>query len=301
MHTHTIEGRALAIVAGGICALATVGIVLEDVILHNAELTLKHALTVVVIGVTIAMGHLASKAWSAKQIGSWFCFSVLFLAGTLLTVHASVGRQAGGVMVTTATIEEAASERVRIKPLLEQAEAMKLNTAKKLEKDCVNGTKGKTHCDGLRTSLAVYESSVKGHKSDLERLGPQKIAAPEAKHAGQIASVFGFDASKVEAGAILLVPFLTTVFLELGSIFCIGYGFRPVRRVSANDNAQTSFPVLEPLPPARMIEPDRKGSNIVDWSRSFERVHGRKPRLDEAQAAFPNVSRSTTYRRLKAA
>jgi hypothetical protein len=73
----------------------------------------------------------------------------------------------------------------------------------------------------------------------------------------------------------------------------------PIR--SANDNSQTSFAAPEPLPPARMIEPDVKGSNIVDWSKSFERLHGRKPRLDETTAAFPQVSRSTCYRRLKAA
>lgn len=299
MHTHTIEGRALAIVAGALFALGTLGILLEDVVLHDAPMTLKHWITVVVIAGTIMVGHQVHKAWHSGVRVSAVGFAVLFLVGTLLTVYASVGRQAEHTMVASAEVEAAAQARQRATVGLTEAEAMLAESQRKLAKECASG-KGRK-CDGIAATVSVYEAAVKGHKAELERLGPAKVATPEAKRAGEIAAVFGFDPVKVEAAMILVIPFLTTVFLELGAIICLGYGFRPVRRAAQNDNAQTSFAMPEPLPPARMIEPALKGENIVDWSKSFERVHGRKPRLDEAQAAFPNVSRSTTYRRLKAA
>lgn len=57
----------------------------------------------------------------------------------------------------------------------------------------------------------------------------------------------------------------------------------------------------EPLPPTKAIVPDVTGSNIIPWAREFQSQHGRPARLDEVQAAFPEVARTTAYRRLKAA
>lgn len=56
-----------------------------------------------------------------------------------------------------------------------------------------------------------------------------------------------------------------------------------------------------PLPPTRAIVPELKGANVVIWATDFEKRWGRKPRLDEAEAAFKDVARTTIYRRLKAA
>jgi hypothetical protein len=201
-------------------------------------------------------------------------------------------------MVASAEVEAAEQARIRATKGLAEAETMLGQAQRDLAKECKTG-KGK-RCDGIRATVDVYEAAAKGHSAEIERLGPAKVAVPEAKRAGELAAVFGADPMKIEAAMILLIPFLTTLFLELGAIICLGYGFRPVRKAPVNDNAQTSFH-FEPLPPARMIVPDVKGSNIVNWSKSFERVHGRKPRLDETTAAFPEVSRSTCYRRLKAA
>jgi len=299
MTTHSIEGRPLAIVAGALFALGTLGILLEDVILHAAPFSLKHAITVVVVAGTIMVGHQVHTAWHSKLRGSALGFGVLFLVGTLLTVYSSVGRQAEHTMVASAEVELADKARARATKGLAEAETMLADAQRDLAKECKTG-KGK-RCEGIKATVDVYDAAARGHKAELDKLGPAKVATPEAKRAGELAAVFGADQTKVEAAMILLIPFLTTLFLELGAIICLGYGFRPVRKVSANDNAQTSYVIPEPLPPARMIVPDVKGSNIVDWSKSFEKVHGRKPRLDETTAAFPEVSRSTCYRRLKAA
>jgi hypothetical protein len=297
MKTNSIEGRALAITAGGLFAAGTMGILLEDVLLHDAPFTLKHALTVTVVAGTIMVGHLAAGARASRHWSAVAGFSVLFLAGTLLTVYSSVGRQAEHTMIASAEVEAAEVARARATKGLAEAETMLRDTQRELARECKTG-KGRK-CEGIKATVDVYEAAAKGHKAELDRLGPAKVAVPEAKRAGELAAVFGADPAKVEAAMILVIPFLTTLFLELGSIICLGYGFRPTRKSAGNDNR----PVVEvePLPPARMIEPDLKGSNIVDWAASFERLHGRKPRLDETTAAFPQVSRSTCYRRLKAA
>jgi hypothetical protein len=293
-----IEGRPLAIVAGALFAAGTAGILLEDVIIHGAPMTLKHWITVVVIAGTIMVGHQVHKAWHSGLKGSALGFGVLFLVGTLLTVYSSVGRQAEHTMVASAEVEAADRARTRATKGLAEAETMLIEAQRNLANECKSG-RGK-RCEGIKATVDVYQAAATGYRAELEKLGPAKVATPEAKRAGELAAVFGANPTKVEAAMILVIPFLTTLFLELGSIICLGYGFRPVRKAPVNDNAQASFH-FEPLPPARMIEPDLKGSNIVDWSKSFERVHGRKPRLDETTAAFPEVSRSTCYRRLKAA
>jgi hypothetical protein len=299
MKTNSTEGKALAITAGGLFAAGTLGILLEDVLLHDAPFTLKHALTLVVVGGTILVGHLASNARQAGHYLAMAGFAVLFLAGTLLTVYSSVGRQAEHTMIASAEVEAAEKARARATKGLAEAETMLAQAQRDLAKECKSG-KGR-RCEGIKATVDVYEAAAKGHKAELDRLGPVKVAVPEAKRAGELAAVFGADPVKVEAAAVLAVPFLTTLFLELGAIICLGYGFRPVRKVAVNDNAPTAE--VEPLPPVRATVPEVKGTNVIAWSKAFEAANGRKPRLDEAELAFKGqpVSRSTIYRRLKAA
>lgn len=299
MNTHTIEGRPLAIVAGALFAAGTAGILLEDVIIHGAPMTLKHWITVVVIAGTIMVGHQVHKAWHSGLKGSALGFGVLFLVGTLLTVYSSVGRQAEHTMIASAEVQAAEIARARATKGLAEAETMLAEAQRNLASECKTG-RGK-RCEGIKATVDVYDAAARGHKAELERLGPAKVATPEAKRAGELAAVFGANPTKVEAAMILIIPFLTTLFLELGSIICLGYGFRPVRKVAANDVTAFQAFEFEPLPPTREIVPDVKGSNIIEWSKAFEQKHGRRPRLDETTAAFPNVSRSTCYRRLRAA
>jgi hypothetical protein len=243
----SIEGRALAITAGGLFAVGTLGILLEDVIMHSAPFTLKHALTVVVVAGTIMVGHLAAGARSAGHWGAVAGFGVLFLAGTLLTVYSSVGRQAEHTMIASAEVQAAELARARATKGLGEAETMLADAQRELARECKTG-RGK-RCEGIKATVDVYDAAVRGHKAELERLGPAKVAVPEAKRAGELAAVFGADPVKVEAAMVLLIPFLTTLFLELGAIICLGYGFRPSRKIandnrpSVRDTEQTSFPI----------------------------------------------------------
>jgi hypothetical protein len=156
-----IEGRPLAIVAGALFAAGTAGILLEDVIIHGAPMTLKHWITVVVIAGTIMVGHQVHKAWHSGLKGSALGFGVLFLVGTLLTVYSSVGRQAEHTMVASAEVEAADRARTRATKGLAEAETMLADSQRDLAKECKTG-KGK-RCEGIKATVDVYQAAAKGY------------------------------------------------------------------------------------------------------------------------------------------
>ncbi|WP_072389830.1 hypothetical protein [Hyphomicrobium sp. CS1GBMeth3] len=246
----SIIGRAVALVAGVIFTAGALAILLEEVVLGSADFALKHGLTVVIVSGTMLTGHLVVEAWRSRHFLGALGFAVLFLTGTALVVYKSTGRQAEHTFQSQAEADFAAEERARIKPLLAQAEAMHSGTAKKLADDCVNGKRGKGHCDGLRATLTVYDAAVKGHKADLDRLGAPKPVAPEAENFAALAAVFGADKAKIKAGSLLVVPFVQTILFELGGIWCLGFAFRhrpATRKAKATGETVTTQP-RQPLP-----------------------------------------------------
>lgn len=307
-----ITGRGVSLLAGVISALGGLGILLEDVMTGSTAFELKHGIVIGIVALAILAGHSVTAAWRARSVFGVIGFAVVFLAATGLVVVKSTGRQAEHTFQSQAEADFAAEERARIKPLMAADEKRTQQTQDQLDTDCVKGKRGKGHCDGLRATLGVYTAAVKGHKADLARLGPPKLGAPDAENFAELAAVFGWDKAKVKAATILLVPFLTTALFEFGAIVGFFFAFRhraitettpskdldaeaeKLRRYLANDPGP-------PLPPTRAIVPDLKGENIVPWAQAFEAKHGRKPRLDEALAAYPDVARTTCWRRLKAA
>lgn len=310
MKTDT-TGRSVALVAGVISALGGLGILLEDVITGATPFELKHGIVIGIVALAILAGHSVTAAWRARSIFGVVGFVVVFVAATGLVVIKSTGRQAEHTFQGQAEADFAAEERTRIKPLLAKAEAMLSETMDKIQSDCVKGKRGKGHCDGLRTTQQVYAAAVTGHKADLARLGPPKRAAPDAENFAEIAAVFGWDKAKVKAATILLVPFLTTALFEFGAIvgFFFAFRHRAITETTPSEKIDEEAEKLkkylansnDPLPPTRAIVPDLKGENIVPWARQFREQHGRPARLDETMAAFPEVARTTCWRRLKAA
>ncbi len=46
---------------------------------------------------------------------------------------------------------------------------------------------------------------------------------------------------------------------------------------------------------------DTPHTNVVDWVRAFRKRHGRDPKIAELQGSFPEVPKTTAWRRIKAA
>lgn len=311
MTTITTNGRLLAIAAGAAFTYGGLRIILGDSLTDPAQWTTSVQLTVLMVGGTIAAGHLMRDAWGSKHWAAAAGFLLLFLSGTGLVVFNSVGRQAETSMLTEAQADDAAERRVAIKASLARAEAMLSGAQADLARECKTG-KGK-RCEGIEATIGVYQAAVKGHVADLEKIGAAKPVHAKATQGAKIAALFGADESKAKAALLLIEPFLWCLFFEFGSIVSLGFAFRGItesapgkitdeeieeeirkfKAATANDDPE--------LPPTKAIVPDVKGSNIVPWAAEFEKRWGRRPRLDEVQATFPEVARTTAYRRLKAA
>lgn len=306
MTTITPNGRALAIVAGTAFTYGGLRIILGDELTNPSLWTTSVQLTVLMVFGTIAAGHLMRDAWKAKQHGAAAGFLVLFLAGTGLVVFNSVGRQAETSMMSTSQADDAAERRVALKASLARAEAMLTEAQASLARECKTG-RGK-RCEGITATIGVYEAAVKGHVADLEKLGPARPVNAKAAEGAKIAALFGADEAKAKAALMLIEPFLWTLFFEWGSIVSLGFAFR-ARAITETAPGQISDKEIEdlkklvghdtdPLPPTKAIDPAKKGAEVIVWAKEFEKRWGRRPRLDEAQAAFDGVARTTIYRRL---
>jgi hypothetical protein len=302
MQSHTPHGRILAMVAGTAFTAGSLVILMGDAILHPAAWTQYHWLTILTVSGTIAAGHLMATARMARHFLAALGFGVLFLAGTLLVVHNSVGRQALvsesvslSVETKNQTIAAKHQELMRARQRLDDAERM------------VNVETGKRgcgrNCQDWKERAKEVRSHVTALEGELKTLGAPEPVAPKAANMAAVLALFGADQVKATAILMLLEPFLYTLFFELGAIVSLGFAFRRVP-VAVNDNsvpswgdtAQTSFPVPDPLPPVSALPEAVPGAEVICWVRKFRERHGRDPRRAEMKAAFPSLSNTTAHR-----
>lgn len=245
MDNSTTQGKALAIAAGGVFLAGTLGILFEDVILKGAPLALKHGLTLAILAGTIMVGHLANSARAGRHWASAVASSGVFVIGTVLVVLSSVGRQTADTIQTTAQIEADAGRRVSITQTRNRAVTMLERAQADLASECKTGD-GKA-CRGIKATIEVYKAAVAGHDADLAKLGPVQVSNAEAEQLAEImATLFGIDKAKVKAGAVLLTPFATALFLEFGVIVSFGFAFRH-RPVASVPTVTTVTKVSEPV------------------------------------------------------
>ena len=267
MQTRSTPGHLPAMLTGLVFLGGTLGILFEDVV-RGAPFALKHWITITVLAGTILAGHHANAARAARHWLSAGGFTLVFLAGTGLVVVMSTGRQAADTIQTSEQIKLTAERRLEISKERKTSADMLAATQKRLKDRCVDGKGSRDECNGLRASLAVYTAAVKGHDADFDKLGAPRVAAPEAEHLAEVlAVVFGADKAKAKAAIMLLKPFLTTLFLEFGSIVSFGYAGRSYRaapRVErpaptlANLDLRLPAPV-EPEPMEPEDEPEATG------------------------------------------
>lgn len=227
MTTSNTAGRGLAIAAGVILATGTLAILFEDVLMHGAQFTLKHWLTLVTVSGTMMVGHLADLARRARHWVSVIGFAALFLAGTGLVVYSSVGRQAEKTLVSGVEHDQLVAQRLDLEAQI-QAERIAVNEKRAArDAECADGDGNK--CKAKKATAAFYENSLKGLEARLQVLEPAKPVSAEAEQFATVAAALGYDKDKVRALAILLSPFLTTLFLEFGTIVSFGFAFSPKR------------------------------------------------------------------------
>ncbi|MCC7251162.1 hypothetical protein [Hyphomicrobium sp.] len=217
----TTRHRSLAILAGVAFTGGALYILLEDIAKGHPWL-MEHALTVLTLVGTIAVGHLAVEAAQIRHVVPALGFCLLFIAGTTLTVYNSVGRQAESSDARLLDAEARNEQIMATKKALSTNATMLAEAREKHARECATG-RGK-RCDGIAATIRVYEDAVKGNAADLAKLGPPVPVAPKAEKMAALAAIFGADKTQAKALLILIEPFAYTIFFELGSIISLGYG-----------------------------------------------------------------------------
>lgn len=230
--------------------------------------------------------EVARRQGQAGIAGALFVAFVAFLAYSL---PATTGRT-GEIKETKVAAAEAVS---RVADDLKQTKATLHWAEKDMIAECGTGEGPK--CRAKRNTVEALQARAQKLEGDLKKAAPQATG-----DMGSDLWAWATGASAATVRKVSVLAFAVGLDVVIWSLIWFATVSLGTTRKAVNDNA-LKFADFEPLPPARQIEPEIKGRTVIEWARHFEAKHGRKPRLDETQAAWPMVSRSTCYRRLKAA
>ena len=253
----SFHGRLLAGVAG--CAFAAGGLT----ILLGSDLTspqdwqASQWLTILTVFGTIAAGHLMVDAARARHLFATLGFLVLFLSGTGLVVYSSVGRQVETAGTTTLSVEDNNTKIADKTEDLKAARARRDYADRAADRE-MTGQRCGQRCKDWKKNAKDIGVVIKQLEAEIAALGPQKPVNAQAAAMADMAALFGADnKARTVAVLLLIIPFLKTLFFEVGAIVSLGFAFRQGKRpvlVAANDcpsvadNRQTSFPVEFQLP-----------------------------------------------------
>lgn len=282
-------GRTLAIASGTAATAGAIGLLVSDAI-TTGHWTQDHALVPLVVGLTVATGHLAATALKRAKILAAAGFAVAFLVGTCITVLNGMGRQSEGVeakMAEVAKHNEAISDKQgelgRARERFSQANAM-------VERE-MTGQRCLKRCEDWKLRAREVSAHIKALEADLAKLGAVKPVNAKAHKVGEIATAFGMDGKKAAAVVLLVEPTLLPFLLEWTAIFAFGYGFSRVRAKPVEPEFKDED--LMPVP--------EKPDNVLSFCKAFKAANGRKPTIEEVQSKFPSVARTTAWRRAAAA
>lgn len=274
----SFHGRLLAGVAG--CAFAAGGLT----ILLGSDLTspqdwqASQWLTILTVFGTIAAGHLMVDAARARHLFATLGFLVLFLSGTGLVVYSSVGRQVETAGTTTLSVEDNNTKIADKTEDLKAARARRDYADRAADRE-MTGQRCGQRCRDWKQNSKDITVVILQLEAEIAALGPQKPVNAQAAAMADMAALFGADnKARTVAVLLLIIPFLKTLFFEVGAIVSLGFAFRQGKRqvlVAANDcpsladNRQTSFPVEfqlpePPEPPKGKRRKPEIGKGVVD-------------------------------------
>jgi hypothetical protein len=282
-------GRTLAIASGAAATAGAIGLLISDAII-SGHWTQDHALVPLVVGLTVATGHLAATALKRGKVLAAAGFAVAFAVGTAITVLNGMGRQSEGVeakMAEAAAHNEAIVTKhddvAKARERLRQANAM-------VERE-MTGQRCLKRCEDWKLRAKEVAAHVTALEADLASLGAVKPVNAKAAKVGEIATAFGFEGKRAAALVLLIEPTLLPFLLEWTAIFAFGYGFARVHVKPVEPDFKDED--LAPLP----AETD----NVLSFCRAFKAANGRAPSIKEVQSKFPDCPRTTAWRRATAA
>ena len=281
-------------------ALAMAGCLLGLQIIGGLEYTEGGSLytRASMIAAMVTLAALPVFIEAARQVGARgvaLALFVAFVAFLAYSLPATTGR--------TGEIKEvkvsAAGDVVKLKDDLERSAKQAEWARQDWITEC--GTGDGKKCRGKRNTVQALDDRV-------EKLTAELAKMPKA--AGDLgsdlwASALGLSPAVVRQVSVMsfaigldvviwsLIWFATTVLTAVPKA-------SNDNRPSISDSFQTDFtPPGARLPEVKQIEAE---TNVVSiWTKKFEAVHGRLPTVRELQLAFPDMSRTTVWRKSKAA
>jgi hypothetical protein len=287
---HFITGmRPLAIIAG--CAFTAGGlfILLGDAVFTPRAWTTYQWLTILTVFGTICAGHLVGHSWRNRRPLAVVGFAVIFTAGTLLVVYQSAGRQAETIGNKAAASEHrnaliSSKMEQRDKAVME-LDAIKLRIeAEEAGWPDANGRKKKapgcgTDCRSLKADRDLTQGQIDRLQREVAELGPPVTVNAQADYAAQLVALLGGDLNKWKGGLLLFMPFLTTMFFEIGIITALGYAFEHRPRSDPRVLVKTPSDSPEVVVPSVRDRPDDRpdgGSPVNPRLPPPDRPEGRR-------------------------
>jgi hypothetical protein len=253
MHTPTIPGRGLAIVVGLGFLVASLSTLLGDDLLNYRAWTMQHYEVVAILLGATGFGILCRLAKRGRRWLACGAFGFLFIACTCLVVYKSLGRQAAATAMQTMTAEDSnkliadkMADLTTTRQRLLDAEAAADHERKgRPDRHGRPTTKAGCgdRCKDWERRAAEVRSRIQVLEQEMRALGPRQVASPHAENFAQLLGVLGAPIAKVKVLAILFVPVVWTMVLEIGTIAGLEYGFSggKHRRHALADSRQTSF------------------------------------------------------------
>lgn len=279
MHVTTPKGRALAIAAGLAFTAGGLTILLGPELTHPLEWEAYQWLTILMVFGTIAAGHLMTDAARARHVFSALGFLALFLSGTGLVVYSSVGRQVEAADTTSLSAESVNDRIDRLKEERRKAVARR-DYADQQAAFEIAGRPDKRgrptakpgcggNCKDWQQNSRDVSAAIEGLDRQIAEIGPAKPVDAQASAIADIVALVGFDNRAQTIGILkLLVPFLKTLFFEIGSILSLGFAFRSVPRIVKSERfsdtaGQSDFPAASDAELADVRASLNSSANVI--------------------------------------
>lgn len=243
-------------------------VLLEDVF-KGAPLTVGHPLTAIAILGSILGGLWAFRLLKGGHLQVGLMLLLLTVSATIYVGVSAATRNATSVQLKADLLAQAQADVVQARKDHERLKEDAAIECRKVGPQCLAKTK---LVDAAWSHVLLAEA------------GRDRIGAPTnyAHAAATFSAITGYDKVATERWLVLVMPFLLVLVAELGTI-CFWH-------LALSNDAPVVPKVAPPSDP-----------NVIQWVSEFQKRNGRKPQLPEVQQAFPEIPRTTLWRRMKTA
>lgn len=287
--------------AGALCALGAIAILTQDVLTTHA-VTIDHGLQILIIILTIAIGHLAARELRQVRILTGLPLALVAAMASFWCVYQTAGRTAASHERAMSDAAEAARLRPAAVARLEANVKMLEEERRAYAKQCASGDGPK--CQGIRKSLEVYTDAVNGSQLEVQRLAPKPVGSSAHALAAILAIMPGVTATREQIAQwlLLLDPLGPSLIFELGAMLCFGVRGAPVSMPPPAAIALAAEEEPEPdpayaLPPPTRSERQQREDATREFVAAYVARHGRPPRHREVMDAT-GLPRATASRYL---